>query len=64
MVVPIRPLRLGPFGVTSTDGTVLLRVLPQAEVADATPAPYKPLFTVTTQKGAPLVHCDEACATH
>lgn len=64
VVVPIRPLRLGPFDVTSTDGTVLLRVLPHAEAADPLGSEgfksYKQLLTLTTKKGNPITYCNEA----
>jgi len=71
LVAPIRPLRLGPFDITSTDGTVLLRVLPHAEVRDqladeiwsTSGDGFKRLFTVTTKQGVALAHGGEAIHT-
>jgi len=65
MVVPVRPLRFGPFDVTSIDGTVLLRVMPHAEVStglqwSAAGKMYRQLLSVTTMQGKAVVHCDEA----
>jgi len=71
LVIPIRPLSLGPFDVTSLDGNVMLRVLPHAEVPEllhggglpreeslacGTAPTVRRLFTLVSAQGRTLGH--------